>query len=419
MRVAVVVPMYKEELAWFERISLKRAVRVLGRYPICFLAPEGLDIEYEHVLGNCFTVRFAKEFFGSVQGYNKLMMSRRFYRRFLEYDYILIHQLDAFVFSDQLEYFCQMKYDYIGAPWVLTGVKWIQGKPVVLHVGNGGFSLRNPRACCNLLERYSEAKGNWTSNEDSFFSYYGGREKSGFRVAPIDVAYRFSFEVHAMRGFRKNGGVLSFGCHGWNIYSADFYRKIFSAMGYELEAYYGKMNNLDMDDIGYKLRNIVAYNRLLRRLRNRRSLRRYLPDISVCILHMIGDEGKVIASILCREGLDVSHGAYFYDENDIDSLIRNMEKLGNTSLDQVVVSLRDDLIVSELEHAGLRYGKDFVSFWQEYIAYAEKLLASWCKTSSRFMIMNRPSGKKKAAQEHAPTDDDGVDGRMGSRISEI
>ena len=35
---------------------------------------------------------------------------------FLEYQYMLIYQLDAFVFEDKLDYFCELGYDYIGIP---------------------------------------------------------------------------------------------------------------------------------------------------------------------------------------------------------------------------------------------------------------------------------------------------------------
>lgn len=44
------------------------------------------------------------------------MLSAEFYDRFAAYEYVLIYQLDAFVFADRLAEFCQMGYDYIGAP---------------------------------------------------------------------------------------------------------------------------------------------------------------------------------------------------------------------------------------------------------------------------------------------------------------
>ena len=38
------------------------------------------------------------------------------YSRFEKYEYMLIYQLDAFVFSDRLMEFVEAGYDYIGAP---------------------------------------------------------------------------------------------------------------------------------------------------------------------------------------------------------------------------------------------------------------------------------------------------------------
>ena len=380
MRAVVIIPIYKKELAWFERISLNRVVRILGKYPICFLAPEGLDIEYEHVLGNCYSVRFARAFFRGTDGYNELMLSREFYQHFLAYEYILIHQLDAFVFSDELERFCQLEYDYIGAPWVLPGVTSIQGEKAMLHVGNGGFSLRNPKTCCHLLEKYAEERRAWTFNEDTFFSYYGRRENE-FRVAPVDIAYQFSFEVHAARGFRKNGGKLPFGCHGWNLYSAEFYQKAFFWAGCDLKEYYENMNHLDIPDLSYKLKNIVAYNRLLCRARNGRSLRIYLPNDGDWTLHAVGEEGRAIMLLLSKEGVDISQGAYAYDADDVVELVNNLKILQRHTSKNLVLSLRDDSLVSSLENAGLVYGRDFISFWQEYIACAEDVMRNGFKGS--------------------------------------
>ncbi len=43
------------------------------------------------------------------------MMDNTFYKQFLNYEYILIYQLDAFVFKDELNY-CSQGIDYVGAP---------------------------------------------------------------------------------------------------------------------------------------------------------------------------------------------------------------------------------------------------------------------------------------------------------------
>ena len=113
---AVVIPVYKENLSEFEKISLQQAQKIFGgKYPIIFFAPAGKTFSYFNVANR--VIYFPQQFFQSGAAYNALMMNPGFYKVFFEYDYILIYQLDAFVFSDKLEYFCNLGYDYIGAPF--------------------------------------------------------------------------------------------------------------------------------------------------------------------------------------------------------------------------------------------------------------------------------------------------------------
>jgi hypothetical protein len=61
---------------------------------------------------------FPDENFRDISCYNRMLLNDEFYARFAEYEYALIHQLDAFVFSDRLLEWCKLGYDYIGAPWL-------------------------------------------------------------------------------------------------------------------------------------------------------------------------------------------------------------------------------------------------------------------------------------------------------------
>lgn len=143
-QVVVVIPIYKEQLTQFEQVSLTQAKRVLGRYDICFMAPERMrafleerGARAEYWPDACFDNRL---------GYSKLLLTPEFYEHFADYEYLLIYQLDAFVFSDQLEAFCAMGYDYIGAPmpyWFGWPYGWN-------HVGNGGLSLRKIPSCIHV-----------------------------------------------------------------------------------------------------------------------------------------------------------------------------------------------------------------------------------------------------------------------------
>ena len=182
MNIAVIIPIYRTKLHWFEQIALEQAKRLLCNFPIFILIPKGLDVS-AFMGKNVFTASFSPKFFKDIDGYNALMLDNAFYKRFSKYDYILIFQLDAFVFSDQLERFCQMGYDYIGAPWSFCGHVIIDEKaenpPIdILHVGNGGFSLRKPKACSSLLKKYARQLKTWSKNEDTFFAYFGKKKET-------------------------------------------------------------------------------------------------------------------------------------------------------------------------------------------------------------------------------------------------
>ena len=82
--------------------------------------------------------------------FNKLKESNLLYKKYKKYKYILFYELDAFVFRDELDYWCKKGFDYIGAPW--NGTHCYYDTPIN-GVGNGGFSLRNIKSAIKLLEK--------------------------------------------------------------------------------------------------------------------------------------------------------------------------------------------------------------------------------------------------------------------------
>src|SRR5712664_638129 len=106
--------MYKEELTPREKISVKHLLHFLGRYPKYLMVPNSLKARLEG-----FGVKqFDDKYFKNSDTYSELLLSKEFYQTFSEYQYILIYQLDALVFSDQLLEWCQTGLDYVGAPWL-------------------------------------------------------------------------------------------------------------------------------------------------------------------------------------------------------------------------------------------------------------------------------------------------------------
>lgn len=246
--VIIAIPVYRQELRWYEQLSLARCFEVLGSYPIVFIAPEGATLDYGPEYRDVPRVTFPAQYFESVDGYSALLLSTTFYQRFRDFRKLLIYQLDAFVFSDQLMDFVAMDYDWIGAPWFL-GCHWDFGdwnrklgiRKTFPVGGNGGFCLRDIQSCLRVLETYGDGSalgGNLA--EDRVFCYYFHIDPA-FRLAPIRVMYAFSSEFDAERVWYKNGCRLPFGCHDWTSMSATFYLWAFRQVGYDLR---GKMSML-------------------------------------------------------------------------------------------------------------------------------------------------------------------------------
>lgn len=210
-KCSIIVPIYKRKPDTEDVISLKQLNAVLGKYPIYYVAPQGLDTKlYQALIHNAKVKFFSPSFFEGFDGYNRLMMSESFYQSFEDYEKILICQTDAFVFSDQLSFFMDMPYDYIGSPIA----KYKPWSPKLV-VGNGGFSLRTVKA---HLEMIRLKKGqNFDGNEDSFFSQCGEKYPEKFSVAPLNIALSFSFDQSVANIlFKLNNNNLPFAFHAWN-----------------------------------------------------------------------------------------------------------------------------------------------------------------------------------------------------------
>jgi hypothetical protein len=239
-----------------EEASLRQLEHYLGAYPRFFIAPPGLRIGREG-----FGVkRFPDRYFGSVDAHTQLMLSRRFYRTFRRYEFVLLYHLDALVFSDDLESWCDRGFDYVGAPWLASADDPAYG---FAGVGNGGLSLRRVEAFLKVLRsrRYKEHPAafwdryhankplsnrlknlpkrwlkqvrrlngvawetrHWRDNEDKFWSKRATHYDPEFDIAPVEVALEFAFECAPRYCFERSGRSLPFGCHAWERYDREFW----------------------------------------------------------------------------------------------------------------------------------------------------------------------------------------------------
>lgn len=266
----VVIPIYKQDLTEMEMNSLKQCFRILGSYSVVFVCAKSQDITfYQNILTeqnySAFFKRFPDKYFRDVNCYSKLLLNKAFYEQFTEYEYMLIYQLDAWVFEDKLEYWCSQNYDYIGAPW-FEGYDIANENSSMLPVaGNGGFSLRKIASILKILNTDFKAPKSlkyiydhsskktklskilnipiylcrfifqkelyfplWQITnmyEDVVFARYGQMAYCKFKLAPPEIALKFSFETQPMRLYEMNNNQLPFGCHAFEKYDFNFWKQ--------------------------------------------------------------------------------------------------------------------------------------------------------------------------------------------------
>lgn len=223
--VAIVVPIYREELNKYEEFSLIRLNEVLGKYPIVFVAPKSLKgAMYRKLIPQAMWQRFDDKCFSGFSAYNTLLMSDEFYAAFSEYEKILICQPDVLVLEDRLQDFLTLPYDYFGAPIAIFRDDLYQ-----LYGGNGGFSLRNVKACCEALQLGKRELESWRNNEDEFFSYIGIKYPDKFRVAPVKIAAKFAFDRYGKFLYKYTGDRLPFAIHAWYSHNLESIAKLIKA----------------------------------------------------------------------------------------------------------------------------------------------------------------------------------------------
>ena len=220
-KCVIVVPVYKErdKFTRDEAQSNDQLMRVLGKYDIYYVAPDGLEltgkVEY-----------FSPDYFKTRLDYGRLMNNVDFYKRFVDkgYEYMLVYQLDCWVFRDELNMWCDKGYDYIGAPFF---VKWFSDRG--LFVGNGGFSLRKITSMISYINEFGPQKLPHFGTDDGFFAANYGRR---LNIPSPDIAAQFSLEVAAYGQYNKSK-ILPFGCHAYKRYDWGFWKNFINYNAYD------------------------------------------------------------------------------------------------------------------------------------------------------------------------------------------
>jgi Protein of unknown function (DUF5672) len=263
-RVAILIPMSsRTELTEEEKISMRQLLHHLPSYDKFMLVPEGLELSFNGFQ----TMWFPRKYFGSAGAHGKMLGTRDFYRKFLDYEFVFFFHLDSLAFSDQLEKWCSAGVDYIGPPWIrCEDSPWVD-RP---RVGNGGFTLlrvesaikaitnrylakpssfwfdlftnSTPRSMVGTMEwiekmfpwfwpvkrllqewREMEDPAGHNRNNDIFWSDLAPHYLPGFKVATLEQGLEFAFEVSPKTCFEMNGRRMPFGCHAWAKYDRSFW----------------------------------------------------------------------------------------------------------------------------------------------------------------------------------------------------
>jgi hypothetical protein len=261
----IVIPTHKESLSGYEEIALINNLKILDNWPKTICLPFNISQDYYKKLAednhlDFLILNLPEGYLGSIENYNKLLLSPFLYEKYSDFKYILIAQVDVWIFRDELQYWIDKDFDYLGAPLFLpqnTQKKAL--KTLMLpYGGNGGLSLRNVEKTLELTRtprrRMSASRvlvaitfllryQNWhylnifwyslnqlwnnpksfrekhLIYEDVMFSIFYAIYDRKYRVAPSKVSLGFSIEVHSSDFLDSFFGFTSpFGLHGYDKY---------------------------------------------------------------------------------------------------------------------------------------------------------------------------------------------------------
>ncbi len=273
---AVVVIVHKAELSFYEKKSLLECLKQLKIYDIFLVHPANLDItNYSFALHKLIIMPVDGIWLKDYESFNRMKINFWFYNKFKAYQNILFYELDSWIFSDQLIYWENLGFDYIGAPWILIN----QNNDIEVYgIGNGGFSLRNVSkhlklirslriiSCLKKFEKFNDFgilpqflkllhliinsiktqsywENNFTGQEDIFWTQdlpkilidFNSNSKTlnflykiliykEFKIADFNNACKFSFEMYPEKLYELNDNKLPFGCHAWQKYNSEFWK---------------------------------------------------------------------------------------------------------------------------------------------------------------------------------------------------
>ncbi|MFT8458976.1 MAG: DUF5672 family protein [Liquorilactobacillus ghanensis] len=355
------IPIYKDNLNDTERISLQRISQCFKNEEIVFIAPISLKFDFTEILSEYQVLHFPNHFFSNRRSYSQLLLSTTFYESFKNYEYLLICQLDVFVFSNRLNEFCNLNYDYIGAPMYF---------PFGANVGNGGFSLRKINSCIRMLKMRDKIYFNnpWQLSlemmEDQFFSYCGAREEFNFQVPSVDLARGFALDAcFEMKGQE----IVPFAIHNFNFISF-FWKQKISSLGFDLPE--ATINEIQVFDKNVEQMKNCFWEYKLYQSPNlskiKASFNQVFP-LKVVALWGYGTNGNRCQNLFNLAGIKISciyDNGFTYTKTVDGVLYTNFQQFGLVKDLPLLITTVDyeDEISGKLIDLGLKKNQDFFLF---------------------------------------------------------
>jgi hypothetical protein len=258
-RPVVVVPVHRARPSPSEIVSLRHCGKVLGNRDIVILAPRQLDLgAYRELLPDVDDLRVESRWMSGIDAYNRMMISPLVFTILGGYTHMILHEPDAIVLRDEIDYWCSQPFDYIGAPWFEGWAEPAADAPVI-GVGNLGLSFHRLAASRrvtaswlrwhpykavvkDLIQGFRGDKARlrlgliglgsggrlrgayklFGGHCDAFWSFIVPDADPTFRIPPADIAVQFAWEVLPSRCMEMCRGSLPFGIHAWFKYDFGF-----------------------------------------------------------------------------------------------------------------------------------------------------------------------------------------------------
>ena len=102
--VAIVTPLYKKIPLASEMASLAYGFEVLKKHKQFVVVADNLNLSgYGHALDHCTVIRLDAKHFASIESYNRLLLSKYFYRLFADFETMVDRRLSATMSSAERE----------------------------------------------------------------------------------------------------------------------------------------------------------------------------------------------------------------------------------------------------------------------------------------------------------------------------